>query len=220
MWKEESERDESDKKLYAQLQGVIDDVGKGMPFNRAVKANDIGRAAAKMRYYRGDKLLECYREYQLLISEDASDDEDNSEIEDLFEKYELSKAFRDDMELIPDSISVQFYIRINQSQGKFIRDLIELIRNDAASSGSKLNYNAAWLLARVHAGDFGEAMRGQVDIDIGLSDKARSNLNKALDSLMETKQEKFKQGKCTKNENEIKKQEAKIENGARLESNE
>ena len=38
-----------------------------------------------------------------------------------------------------------------------------------------------------------------MDIDIGVSDKARSNLNKALDSLMQSKQDKFQQGNSTKN---------------------
>ena len=154
LWKEEADRTAKDKDLYEQLQGVINDVGKGVPFARAVKSNDFGLGAAKHRYYKGDKLLECYREYNTLESDDAG------EIDELFDKYELAKQFRDDVDLIPTSISVQFYIRINRAQGDFIREMVNKIRSDAQETGNKLNYNAAWLLARVFAGDFGEAMRG------------------------------------------------------------
>ena len=214
LWRDEADRVTKDMPLYKQLEAVIRDVGNGMPFSRAVKANDFGLAAAKQRYYRGDKLLECYREYNAMVEERGIVLDD---IEELFDKYELAKIFRDDIDLVPNTISVQFYIRVNVAQGNFIRDMIDKIRQDA-DTNIKLNYNATWLLSRVYAGDFGEAMRGSMDIDIGVSDKARSNLNQALDALMETKQEKFKQGKCSKNENQIRKQEKKIENGVRLES--
>ena len=217
LWREEEDRVTKDLPLYEQLEAIIRDVGKGMPFARAVKANDFGLGAAKQRYIKGDRLLECYREYTAQVEETGN--YDNNAYVELFDKYELAKQFRDNIDLIPQSISVQFYIRINKSQGEFIRNMIDLIKTGAANGG-KLNYNAAWLLSRVFAGDFGEAMRGQVDIDVGVSDKARTSLSQALDSLMESKQDKFKQGNCSKNANVLKKQEAKIENGERLESNE
>ena len=154
-WKDEKDRLDSEKQLYEQLQNVIDDVGRGMPFKRAVKANDLGISAAKHRYWKGDRALECYREYNTLVEEGA----DVEDITELFDKYDLGKVYRDNMDLIPASINVQFYIRINKSQGDFIREMITKIREDAQETGNKLNFNATWLLSRVYAGDFGEAMR-------------------------------------------------------------
>ena len=215
LWRDEEDRVTADKPLYEQLEAIIRDVGRGMPFRRAVKANDFGLAAAKQRYYKGEKLLECYREYNAMVEDNGVILDD---VEELFDKYDLAKGFRFDIDLIPKSISVVFYIKINKAQGDFIRELISKIKDDSDTTGNKLNFNATWLLSRVYAGDFGEALRGAVDIDIGVSDKARGDLTKALDNLMESKNHKFQQGNCNKTDNHLKQMEAKIESGVRLES--
>ena len=191
LWRDEADRVTADKPLYEQLEAIIGDVRDGMPFARAVKANDFGLAAAKQRYYRGEKLLECYREYNAMVEDNGVILDD---VEELFDKYDLAKQFRFDIDLIPKSISVQFYIRINISQGQFIRGMIDKIKEGAADGNAKLNYNACWLLSRVHAGDFGEAIRGAVDIDVGVNDTAKTELKKALDMLKESKAENYRQG--------------------------
>ena len=212
LWKEAADRAEADKALYTQLENVISDVRRGMPFARAVKSNDFGLAAAKHRHWRGDKYLECYREYRIFKDSDASDED----IAELFDKYDLPKNYRADIERLPQSINVQFYIRINVAQGDFIREMIGKIKAGAEESNNKLNYNAAWLLARVHAGDFAEAIRGQADIDVNVSDTAKSELKKALDMLKDSKAEQYRQGGTGKTKPKYKLEDAKVLNGDKI----